>query len=122
MSEITILSQTPDTVTVSRDDWESLLDRLDDQQDHKAIAASERNLAERVTFTAGETRRMVLDDVPVLTILRERKGLTQAALATLAGISKTYLNEIEKGKKPGSVDAIRKLAAALDVSMDVLSA
>jgi len=121
MSEITILSQTPDTVTVSRGDWESLLDRLDDQQDLKAIAASKRNLAERVTFTEEETRRMVLDDVPALTILRERKSLTQAALATLAGISKTYLNEIEKGKKPGSVEAIRKLAAALGVPLDVLA-
>lgn len=121
MSGITILSQTPDTVTVSRRDWEGLLDQIDDQQDRKAIAVSERNLADRVTFTAEETRRMVLDDVAALTILRERKGLTQAALAVSAGISKTYLNEIEKGKKPGSVEAIKKLAVALDVPMDVLA-
>ncbi|WP_373277651.1 helix-turn-helix domain-containing protein [Asaia astilbis] len=62
-----------------------------------------------------------MDEVPALTILRERKGLTQAALAVSAGIIKTYLNEIEKGKKPGSVDAIKKFAAALDVPMDVLA-
>lgn len=121
MSGITILSQTSDTVTVSRSDWEGLLDQLDDQQDRKAIAASERGLGERVIFTAEETRRMVMDDVPALTILRERKDLTQAALAVSAGISKTYLNEIEKGKKPGSVEAIRKLAVALGVPMDVLA-
>lgn len=121
MSGITILSQTPDTVTVSRSDWEVLLDQLDDQQDRKAIAASERNLAERMIFTAEETRRMILDDVPALMILRTRHGYTQAALAVLAGISKTYLNEIEKGKKPGSVEAIKKLASALDVPMEMLT-
>lgn len=46
---------------------------------------------------------MVLGDVPVLTILHARRGLTQAVLATLAGISRTHLNEIEKVKKPGGV-------------------
>jgi len=46
--------------------------------------------------------------------------MTQAALAVEARMSKPYLSEIGKGRKPGSVEAIKSLAAALGVSMDDL--
>lgn len=120
MSEVMIISQTADTVTVSRSDWEAMLDRLDDQQDRARIAQSEMRPKTGIAYTAEETRRMVLDDVSPVRILRERREMTQAALAEAAGMSKPYLNEIERGKKPGSVEAIKALAGALGVAMDDL--
>jgi Helix-turn-helix. len=42
------------------------------------------------------------------------------ALAGRAGVSTGYLSEIEAGKKPGSVDAYKALAEALDTSVDWL--
>jgi len=47
--------------------------------------------------------------------------LSQTALAAAAEISPGYLNEIEKDKKPGSVAALRKLAAVLNVPMENLA-
>lgn len=120
MSEVMIISETADTVTVSRSDWEAMINRLDDQQDRARIAQSEARAKNGITYTADETRRMVLDDVSPVRILRERREMTQAALAEAAGMSKPYLNEIEKGKKPGSVEAIKALAGALGVAMDDL--
>lgn len=58
-------------------------------------------------------------DTP-LKILRRHRGLTQQELARNAGISRPYLTEIERGRKEGSVSAIRALATALSVPADLL--
>lgn len=48
-----------------------------------------------------------------LTSIRELSGYKKSRLASLAGISPSYLTEMEKGDKPGSPDVIKKLADAL---------
>lgn len=48
--------------------------------------------------------------------LRLSKGLTQSQLAEKAGLSQTYYNEIEKGKKQLNQNRLTALARALDVS------
>ena len=54
----------------------------------------------------------------VLKQLREKRGLTQQALAKRAGIAQGYLSELEAGreKNPG-IETLRKLAKALKVSL-----
>lgn len=119
MSPITPVSETATTVTVNRADWEAILDRLDDRQDREAIARSESIPPDyRVTYTADETRRMVLDGVSPITIWRERRKMTQGDLAAGAGISKSYLSEIESRKKPGSTVALQRVARTLNVRIE----
>jgi transcriptional regulator with XRE-family HTH domain len=65
------------------------------------------------------TRRLLAGEVPVR-VLREHQGLSARALADRAGISAAYLSQIETGKKPGSFDAMAKLARALGVDMEDL--
>lgn len=48
------------------------------------------------------------------------KGLSFAQLSTLTGLSASYLNEIEKGKKYPKIEKINQLAEALEVSFDDL--
>lgn len=55
-------------------------------------------------------------------ILRAHRGMTQQELANAAGLSRPYLTEIEKGRKPGSVKALKSIAAALSVDMRDLMA
>lgn len=52
--------------------------------------------------------------------IRTEKGLSLFGLAKLTGLSKSYLNEIEKGKKYPKPDKIVSLASALEVSYDEL--
>ncbi|MEZ4847968.1 MAG: XRE family transcriptional regulator [Bacteroidia bacterium] len=52
--------------------------------------------------------------------LRAQKGLSFAELSRETGISVSYLNEIEKGKKYPKADKIALLAKALGVSFDHL--
>ena len=50
-----------------------------------------------------------------LAVWRGKRGLTQIALAHLAGVAPSYVADIERGAKRGSVTVLAKLAAALDI-------
>ena len=68
----------------------------------------------------------VLDDLAAgqqspVKILRKHFGLTQIQLAEMAGISRSYLTEIETGAKDGSLRAMRSLAEALRVDLGLLA-
>lgn len=49
--------------------------------------------------------------------LRQKNGLTQEALAFEAEVDKTYLNEVENGKRNVSVINLEKIILALGVSI-----
>jgi transcriptional regulator with XRE-family HTH domain len=52
-------------------------------------------------------------------VLRVWRGMTQAALATAAGITSTYLSRVENGTDAGN-KARRAIAAALEVPETML--
>ena len=49
--------------------------------------------------------------------LRKRQGISQEALASLAGVHRTYVGMIERGEKNITLTNIAKLANALGVSI-----
>jgi transcriptional regulator with XRE-family HTH domain len=128
MSSVRILAETEDTVTISRDDWQRLQGQLEDAQDRAAIASRRaresrigKEAARRDYLTAGEAIRLLDGESPVK-VWREKRSLSQRALAAEADIASSYLAEIEKNRKPGSDDAYRKLAAVLQVPPEELDA
>ena len=46
---------------------------------------------------------------------RRDKGLSQEAFADLAGLRRTYINALERGKRSIALDKIEKIAYALDI-------
>ncbi len=53
--------------------------------------------------------------------IRETKGMTQAALAEKAGVTREYVTMLESGaKKNPSLDLLKRLAKALGVSVTEL--
>jgi len=49
--------------------------------------------------------------------LREQKHLTKNALANLAGVSPTYIYQLEQGQKSPTVEYLGYICQALDVSL-----
>ena len=126
MNGVKILSETPETVTVSRGDWTQLLSELEDALDRAAVVERRRHeerkgklAARRDYLTAGEARRLLDGESPVK-VWREKRGRSQRELATAAGVAAGYLADIETRRKPGSVLAVAKLAKALQVSIEDL--
>jgi DNA-binding Xre family transcriptional regulator len=118
MKAIRPLAENGDTVLLRRADYEALVREAENAGDAVQIRAAEARVA------AGEdeyvplelTKRLMAGAVPVR-VWREHRGLSGRTLARRAGISAAYLSQIETGKKPGSFDAMAKLARALDVDM-----
>ena len=55
-----------------------------------------------------------------LRAFRERRGLTLQEVASRSGLSRSYLSELENGKKQPSIKALEALADALNVALDAL--
>lgn len=52
-----------------------------------------------------------------LTKLRELKRWSQSKLAVEAGVSQGYISALERGEKQPTIPIVKKLAAALGVSL-----
>jgi len=115
----TPIARTKDTVTLSRKDWERIVERLDDATDRSALRASLARAGKDDALPAALYRRILKGEHP-LRIWREHRGLGLNALAREAGVSAPYLSEIENGAKPGSMAAMKKLATALEIDLDEL--
>jgi ribosome-binding protein aMBF1 (putative translation factor) len=125
---VRILTETPDTVTIRRSDFELLVEAAEDAEDFAALAEHDaeearlgRDAARREYLTADEAERLLDGESPIK-VWRNKRGLSQRALAKAAGMQPGYLAEIETGRKPGSADALNRLSTALSVAMkDLIS-
>jgi len=122
------MSKNPDTVILTRAEYEALIERIEDAEDNAyldSIEARERELGKetaRADYLPAELVRRLIDGEHPVRVWRAHRGLTREALAAAAGIAPSYLSEIETRRKPGSFAALAKLAAALRVSLDDLAA
>jgi transcriptional regulator with XRE-family HTH domain len=127
MTKIKVLAQTDKTVTLRRADFQALLAAAEDNVDLAAVdkhRAEEKrvgwDVAKRNYLSRSEAERG-LDGENLVRIWREKRGMTQRALAEAAQVTVSYLAEIEGGKKPGSRDALQRLAQILEVPMESLA-
>lgn len=117
------LAQTDDSVTISRADYDAMVALLADAEDIRDATAVAAKLVARETeaYPVEVMDRLLDGDHPVR-VFRDHRGLTAQELAGRAGISRAYLSEVENRSKPGSLKAMTKLAAALNIPLDLLAA
>lgn len=53
----------------------------------------------------------------VIRMHRKKSGLTQKGLAELAGVGKTVIYDIEKGKETIQIDTIKKILSVLNIKI-----
>ena len=121
------MSKKTDTVTLTRAEYEALIERIEDAEDNAfldSVEAREREIgkeAARADYLPAELVRRLIDGEHPFRVWRAHRGLSREALAAAAEIAPGYLSEIEKRRKPGSFGALAKLAAELHVSLDDLA-
>jgi len=126
MNQISPITETPDSVTLRRADFDALIAMAEDAIDNAAIEAHERLEARigieaaRADYLPGALVDRLLDGESPVRIWREHRGLTARKLAELSSVAGSYLSEIETGRKPGSASALHAIAQALHVPMDTL--
>lgn len=118
---ITPVAETADSVTLRRADFEALMELVTDAQDLADAEAVKARLrgGETEVFPFEVAERLLDGEHPVI-VFREHRGFTARGLADAASVAPSYLSEIENGKKPGSFDAMARIAGALKVPLDLL--
>jgi hypothetical protein len=122
------VSEKPDTVTLTRAEYEALIERVEDAEDNAfldGVEARERAIGKesaRADYLPGELVHRLINGEHPVRVWRTHRGLSRDALAAAAGIAPSYLSEIETRRKPGSFAALANIAAALRISLDDLAA
>ena len=80
-----------------------------------------KNAGTTTTLPNEVMEKITLGQDSPIKIIRKYKNMTQADLAKAAEISRPYLTEIETGKKDGSIRALKSIAGALDVSLELVT-
>ena len=108
-------------VVLPEADYAALIERLEDAEDiASATAILERiKQGEEELVPAHVVERLLGGENPI-TVWREHRGMTISALAEKAGLSQSYLSQIESGKREGKVGVLASLARALSVDLDDL--
>ena len=70
-------------------------------------------------FLAGDVEYLVAMG-KTIAAMRKKKGLTQLDLSLEAGVAKSYLAELEVGKRNPTISSLRKLALALGCDVRAL--
>ena len=101
-----------DTVTISREEYQALVDARDHAEALRAVAVGALE-----TLDEAEMDAYLAAPTP-LAYWRKRRGLAQVVLAERVGISQPYLAQLERGRRVGDVALFGRLARALAVRMD----
>jgi DNA-binding Xre family transcriptional regulator len=88
-------------------------------EDAEATAAHDRT-REQERVPIGVVDRLIAGENPVR-VWREHRGHSLRQLAERAGVGVGYLSQIENGERKGTVETLKKIAAALDVDLDDLT-
>ncbi len=95
--------------------YEAMLDELEMVADIRAYDEVKARNEETIPFEL--TKRMIAGESPIR-VWREHRGLTITELARKTSLSRSHLAQVESGKRRGSSDALRAIAAALGRDLD----
>lgn len=108
-------------VVLPERDYVDLIERLEDAEDLASAQAVLDRIArgDEELVPSHVVERLIAGDNPVR-VWREHRGMTISALAEKAGLSQSYLSQIESGKREGRVGVLQRLAAVLSVDLEDL--
>ncbi len=102
-------------VLVPVSDFVAIQEKLEDLDD---IRAYDEAIANAEEYFPIELAKSIHGGENPLKVFREYRGLTQAKLAELSGVSQPMIAAIEAGKKSGTVATMKSIAQALDLDID----
>jgi len=107
---------------IAENDYRRLLDSLEDALDGAVVASFNEKLASgQEELIPAEFANRLIDGENPIKVWREYRGMTSRGLAAKADISPGFLSQIENGVRDGSFETIKKIAAALNVTLDDLA-
>lgn len=107
-----------DMAVLPKADYERLLALVEDQGDRNAAEQAEVRRAGGEDYLPVDMVDRLLAGENALRLWRTHRKLTLDALGKRAGVGKSVLSELENGRYQGKPALWRRLANALDVTVD----
>ena len=104
-------------ITIPRAEYDRLREAAEDLAD---IQAYDRAMAAGEESFPSEVVDRIVDGESPLRVFRELRGLSQTALSAASGVNRVQIADIEAGRRSASVETFRKLAQALNLTIDDL--
>ena len=109
-------------VILSEADYLAMRDVSDMAEDIAAVDRFEARLkAGAEELIPASIVNAILDGGNAVRIWRGHRGMSGKALAQAAGISPAYLSQIETGRREGPLDVMKRIAGALNITLDDLA-
>jgi len=113
---------TGEVAILPREEYEAMVALVSEAEEDEGTARIiDKGLADaEPSFPKDVVDRLVNGGNPVR-VFREWRGLTQVELASAAELSQGYISDIETGRRTGTPAALRQIADALGVPLDLLA-
>lgn len=118
-----ITSQSGDRLAVlPLEDYERLVASAEDAKDLRAADEVLRNLAtgEDELIPSAFVDRLLAGENPIR-VWRDLRGMSAKHLAAKAGISQSYISQLENGERDGTFNTMKRIAGVLGVTLDDLA-
>ncbi|MCW1427684.1 helix-turn-helix transcriptional regulator [Novosphingobium sp. JCM 18896] len=108
-------------VTITKAEYQRLREAAEELDDLRSYDRAKAALAagDDELVPAEAVNRIIGGESP-LRVFRDLRALTQQQLADASGVNRVQIADIEAGRKTGSVETVKKLAATLGVTLDDL--
>lgn len=110
-------------VVLTRADYDALVaaaEAAGEDEDAADVAAFDAAMAAGVEALPQAVSDRILRGDSRLTAWRKYRGHSQVQLAALAGLSQSYLSQLENGVRDGDPETLANIAAALDIDADLI--
>ena len=119
MTELQTFNATGDMVIVSREEYDALIGRLENEEDERDFSKAIAEINAGAELLDGDFVGRLLETDSSLREWRVYRGLSQTELAEASEVRQATISAIERGSVP-RVDNARRIANALDCDLDDL--
>jgi len=110
----------PEWAVIPYEDYRRLIASAEMLEDVRDYDFAKQRILDGEELIPSEITYAILDGENPLRVWRHYRKLTLQQVADEAGISKSYLSQLESGKRRGTPDVLARLAHALGVEVDDL--
>jgi ribosome-binding protein aMBF1 (putative translation factor) len=86
----------------------------------RLVARARRDIAAGAPLIPKKVVDRIAKGESALRALREWRGMTQLELSSKTDIGQGYISDLENGRRKGTTAALKKIAEALNVPLDLL--
>lgn len=106
-------------VLIPFEEYERLVEAAEDAADARDVDEIKRRLATgEEELIPAEVVDRIIDGENKLRVWREHRGMSAKELADATGLAAPYISQLETGKREGTIETFRKIAATLSVDID----